>query len=89
MPAFARRFPERIIPALAGNTIVDTYMFREIGDHPRSRGEYYIPDEASAFNNGSSPLSRGILARRPGTLVRVRIIPALAGNTSRKHGRQR
>ena len=73
----------RIIPALAGNTAPICGSRARITDHPRSRGEYekgcvrYLPDE------GSSPLSRGILCCCLVLCVSPRIIPALAGNTPR------
>ena len=70
-----------IIPALAGNTCGAVFIGTCRWDHPRSRGEYYLPDEFAVFNNGSSPLSRGIPGLRfPGSWA-SRIIPALAGNT--------
>ena len=52
-------------------------------DHPRSRGEYHSVTRGERFTPGSSPLSRGI-PRFPiwGRFPR-RIIPALAGNTSK------
>ena len=71
----------RIIPALAGNTNLSDLFMNVWRDHPRSRGEYsscvyyYIP------LLGSSPLSRGIPEAYRPRLNRVRIIPALAGNT--------
>ena len=76
------RYRDRIIPALAGNTV--NVMFPELPapDHPRSRGEYTSNPAGSLRANGSSPLSRGI-RRLPGrNPSRSRIIPALAGNTS-------
>ena len=50
----------RIIPALAGNTSLTEFagVFRQ--DHPRSRGEYPLPDDRCVYRLGSSPLSRGI-----------------------------
>ena len=30
----------RIIPAYAGSTLYEVYCYREIGDHPRIRGEH-------------------------------------------------
>ena len=72
---------ERIIPALAGNTIREPPAQEYTLDHPRSRGEYGLRMTAYDLISGSSPLSRGILtgrARRSGV---ARIIPALAGNT--------
>ena len=72
----------RIIPALAGNTPATRGKASRTGDHPRSRGEYTHPDYLRPAVVGSSPLSRGI--PQPSGLVSrvVRIIPALAGNTS-------
>ena len=75
------RFTTRIIPALAGNTRRSTGLSSELKDHPRSRGEYFGPRSEMAATIGSSPLSRGILGTAPLTLWRMRIIPALAGNT--------
>ena len=71
-----------IIPALAGNTSSWVGKRAAMRDHPRSRGEYVIPRAAQTTESGSSPLSRGIRASRPAVIRRVRIIPALAGNTS-------
>ena len=72
----------RIIPALAGNTLQEMLDGPPRPDHPRSRGEYASTRSVSRTGEGSSPLSRGI-RRRPGQHpTRVRIIPALAGNTS-------
>ena len=71
-----------IIPALAGNTAVWPGSPRPFRDHPRSRGEYSSATRSAAVVVGSSPLSRGILHRRPYHRHRRRIIPALAGNTA-------
>ena len=79
--------PTRIIPALAGNTIVIIGPPGRARDHPRSRGEYFISTAAGCRGLGSSPLSRGI---RRGTRVHCHdagIIPALAGNTHRGRSR--
>ena len=71
----------RIIPALAGNTLLLAPLLLLDTDHPRSRGEYPPPGDREARDEGSSPLSRGI--RRGSLLYAVLygIIPALAGNT--------
>ena len=71
----------RIIPALAGNTssVPDTPPCPT--DHPRSRGEYSVPRGRVLSLRGSSPLSRGILNKTINFTPRLRIIPALAGNT--------
>ena len=73
--------PQRIIPALAGNTEPGSGRHPHKGDHPRSRGEYPSHRGVSRAGRGSSPLSRGIQSRLRGFLDPVRIIPALAGNT--------
>ena len=73
----------RIIPALAGNTTRPKTLVTGGGDHPRSRGEYRIPDGPRNAFQGSSPLSRGILLLVWGIAHGARIIPALAGNTGR------
>ena len=72
---------KRIIPALAGNTVLDEGMFLDAADHPRSRGEYHAVSRQVGDDCGSSPLSRGILARAPQPHLTARIIPALAGNS--------
>ena len=77
----------RIIPALAGNTLQILLGNRFQGDHPRSRGEYYTSLYMRSGDLGSSPLSRGILRRGGLMLPARRIIPALAGNTRGRHPR--
>ncbi len=81
-----RRRGRRIIPALAGNTAVWFVHLLRWGDHPRSRGEYVAFTHSDAYTFGSSPLSRGIPGQHgiPGRVVRI--IPALAGNTSATSG---
>ena len=75
-------YPSRgIIPALAGNTRAAKNILLGCTDHPRSRGEYPNDPERAYWAEGSSPLSRGIPARGGPAARRVRIIPALAGNT--------
>ena len=71
----------RIIPALAGNTVVCNGDVYDNKDHPRSRGEYMPALIRTSFLIGSSPLSRGIPPLLRCTPWRARIIPALAGNT--------
>ena len=72
----------RIIPALAGNTNTCPSGRGACKDHPRSRGEYFCHFARSIHLPGSSPLSRGIRNWRIFGRKRMRIIPALAGNTS-------
>ena len=72
----------RIIPALAGNTCPVCVRTGCGRDHPRSRGEYMGHGRESRGLAGSSPLSRGIRSRPSWWRSTIRIIPALAGNTS-------
>ena len=71
----------RIIPALAGNTVLHDPMMYRLRDHPRSRGEYTDEDKALMKPEGSSPLSRGIQSVAEAIDEMLGIIPALAGNT--------
>ena len=71
----------RIIPALAGNTVILRNSAIERKDHPRSRGEYAFHLQLDVWSSGSSPLSRGIPRHSPTVCVAPWIIPALAGNT--------
>ena len=70
-----------IIPALAGNTRPFVTILRHHWDHPRSRGEYLLPESFGGGESGSSPLSRGIPRRSRPAGGLGGIIPALAGNT--------
>ncbi len=72
----------RIIPALAGNTISWSAGRRVRTDHPRSRGEYRLVPCVYEGEDGSSPLSRGIPRQNTQPEGLLRIIPALAGNTT-------
>ena len=71
-----------IIPALAGNTKTQGNTRPPDTDHPRSRGEYVHGAFRINRTSGSSPLSRGIRVSKNTWVFNVRIIPALAGNTS-------
>ena len=88
----------RIIPALAGNTVRTPDQVRAVQDHPRSRGEYLGATRRGRCRWGSSPLSRGIHPKVAFSADLAGIIPALAGNTccpsrsvagSRDHPRSR
>ena len=70
-----------IIPALAGNTRYWSYSGFAKADHPRSRGEYSRRKWSPRPTYGSSPLSRGIQDWSGTVVKKIRIIPALAGNT--------
>ena len=71
----------RFIPAHAGNTESWPHSCLQWWVHPRSRGEYSISSGTVASQLGSSPLTRGILKSRFPPWIRIRFIPAHAGNT--------
>ena len=72
---------ERIIPALAGNTIKPVRGFLVSRDHPRTRGEHHQKQNPWTDPLGSSPHSRGTRTRGLIHHSHIGIIPALAGNT--------
>ena len=80
-------FNARFIPAYAGNASVFTFRRHWITVHPRIRGERRGTTTGSKSRCGSSPHTRGT----PGTGYRVRIrlrfIPAYAGNANLGEGR--
>ena len=72
-----------IIPACAGETIrVDSDRICE-QDHPRLRGGNRVAWSVGMRAPGSSPLARGKRGRTSRRSLRVRIIPACAGETPR------
>ena len=73
---------KRIIPALAGNTSLLDPPNNSDPDHPRSRGEYSCP-HAEMTRRKDHPRSRGEYeAKALASGNPLRIIPALAGNTT-------
>ena len=78
-PRHRRR--QRIIPAYAGSTVSASRTSTVRQDHPRIRGEHYLPKEADIFEGGSSPHTRGAPSLKPGVSNGERIIPAYAGST--------
>ena len=80
-PRRSQRIQQRIIPALAGNTLSPDSEASFPQDHPRSRGEYILTSPRATESAGSSPLSRGIPFSVSSAPVSPGIIPALAGNT--------
>ena len=74
-----------IIPALAGNTRTSGGPRRPSGDHPRACGEHPGDVLDASRGMGSSPRLRGTPACRLQWLLRLGIIPALAGNTDEPH----
>ena len=73
----------RIIPASAGNTVSRPNGRISRADHPRERGEHWAARWAARNARGSSPRARGTRWGRCPVRMRVRIIPASAGNTVR------
>ena len=71
-----------IIPACAGNTMAVRFHVSSHGDHPRMRGEHQVMTRMSEKERGSSPHARGTPFTGDVGTVRLRIIPACAGNTS-------
>ena len=71
----------RFIPAYAGNSTLNNVTFQTCAVHPRLRGE--LNYETSSFNpqNGSSPLTRGTRIDHTFCRIKVRFIPAYAGNS--------
>ena len=71
----------RIIPARAGFTRTQQGPLEGPGDHPRSRGVYYLFRVTVNPGVGSSPLARGLLCDALVKSLSRRIIPARAGFT--------
>ena len=72
---------KRIIPAYAGSTVAVLEIVAGERDHPRIRGEHNTGIDRSVKMLGSSPHTRGALARRRPAGRSGRIIPAYAGST--------
>ncbi len=74
----------RIIPACAGNARPPRPMCASRADHPRMRGERQPKPHQSVRVAGSSPHARGTHSGKAWAWRRPRIIPACAGNASRR-----
>ena len=70
-----------IIPADVGNTAVKAFVDEVSEDHPRGCGEHMTNHTPVCSKAGSSPRMRGTLFDCIKQVVKVRIIPADAGNT--------
>ena len=70
-----------LIPAHAGKTAASTGTVRTPRAHPRSRGENGSPTRVRLGTSGSSPLTRGKLARTRAAPTGGGLIPAHAGKT--------
>ena len=73
-----------IIPACAGNTYSQRVSMDEETDHPRMRGEHWRERNRLFPLLGSSPHARGTLALVGEKEGQSGIIPACAGNTTRR-----
>ncbi len=74
----------RIIPARAGQTILQHEIAGLKTDHPRACGANFELATSADANAGSSPRVRGKLLHLVAQLVDLRIIPARAGQTRRR-----
>ena len=74
-----------LIPAHAGKTSWPSSVPPESPAHPRSRGENGPCELPGVVRRGSSPLTRGKLARRPRQRGGEGLIPAHAGKTAPAH----
>ena len=72
----------RIIPAHAGQTVIDSAPILGPPDHPRACGANSLTLALSSPNTGSSPRMRGKHLGADRFNQRGRIIPAHAGQTS-------
>ena len=70
-----------IIPAYAGNTLLQIIAPFPDGDHPRVCGEHRVILVQVVEVEGSSPRMRGTLLQLQIVLGVLGIIPAYAGNT--------
>ena len=70
-----------LIPAHAGSTGITSSATSGARVHPRSRGEHLNNIPLVRTIRGSSPLTRGALPSRHGTMTPNGLIPAHAGST--------
>ncbi|RYQ51536.1 hypothetical protein PG1604B_1278 [Bifidobacterium pseudolongum subsp. pseudolongum] len=77
----------RIIPAHAGQTLSVLKASISTPDHPRTCGANPMTIEPMSTQSGSSPHMRGKRTQWTRRSVRRRIIPAHAGQTRNRHGR--
>ncbi len=75
----------RLIPARAGNTRIPRRRKSRRAAHPRSRGEHGCSRSNLWRDSGSSPLARGTLSTGTSRVEIIRLIPARAGNTTRRY----
>ncbi len=78
----SERLHSRFIPAWAGNTVAYTAPTAMNAVHPRVGGEHLRTCGCKLHRAGSSPRGRGTQRRRLLPRIRMRFIPAWAGNTA-------
>ena len=88
-PHVSQRVGHRLIPARAGNTLVQPDYIAGTQAHPRSRGEHAYGTAERRRRLGSSPLARGTHANESLGVRGLRLIPARAGNTIRRKSREK
>ena len=74
----------RIIPACAGNAKARATLYQGLPDHPRVCRERGAGDAIEKIGGGSSPRVQGTRFNPDRFLVHRRIIPACAGNATRR-----
>ena len=82
------QFIIRFIPAYAGNSLFPPFAPRRLPVHPRLRGELCKIGDGSMTTSGSSPLTRGTLTFCNPPNIQCRFIPAYAGNSLRRRGKE-
>ena len=82
MTSLRRSSTPRLIPAYAGSTGLVRTLGADPAAHPRLRGEHSACSRIVRNSAGSSPLTRGALARCSPRRCRGRLIPAYAGSTT-------
>jgi hypothetical protein len=83
-PRTTIRANRRFIPAGAGNTVDGEFFIAGAPVYPRWRGEHDRPRHLAVADQGLSPLARGTQRLFPAQTLRIRFIPAGAGNTAAK-----
>ena len=78
----------RFIPAYAGNSAADIGRHGDSAVHPRLRRELCKIGDGSMTTSGSSPLTRGTLTFCNPPNIQCRFIPAYAGNSLRRRGKE-
>ena len=77
------REPPRFIPTPVGNITVITLKGKPVSVHPHACGEHCLPNNASAFDAGSSPRLWGTCALCGLAFAVIRFIPTPVGNMCR------